>query len=161
MDAGKTSHQGSAKARFKFVELRVIHNPANHFPYIVRSFQTGGHNTAQLIGIEQGRPGFNFIGKRRGRSVEARYRLTSQLQSMVVILSNIIHDTGHLAMDLGTAQLFGCHFFTGCRLNKWRPRQKDRALIAHNNAFIRHGWHISATGRTGAHHHRNLGDPLS
>ena len=50
------------------------------------------------------------------------------------------------------------HLLAGRRLHQRWPAQKDGALIADDDAFIRHRRHISAAGGAGTHHHGDLGD---
>src|SRR5437660_646613 len=46
----------------------------------------------------------------------------------------------------------------GRRLHERGPAEEDRALIAHDDALIRHRRHVGAAGGAGAHHDRDLGN---
>ena len=63
-------------------------------------------------------------------------------------------------MHVGAAKLFGGDDFAGRGLHQRRPAEKDRALIAHDDALVRHRRHIGAAGGARAHHDRDLGNPL-
>ena len=64
-------------------------------------------------------------------------------------------------MDVGAAQLLRAHLLAGCRLHQRRPPKEDRALIADDDALVRHRRHIGAAGGAGAHHDRDLGNACS
>ncbi|OIQ68535.1 hypothetical protein GALL_498700 [mine drainage metagenome] len=61
-------------------------------------------------------------------------------------------------MNVGAAQFFRGDNLAGSRLDQRRSAEKDRPLITHDDAFIRHRRNIGAACRTGAHHDRNLGN---
>ena len=61
-------------------------------------------------------------------------------------------------MQVGAAQVLGAHHLAGGRLHQGRAAQEDGALVAHDDALVRHGRNVGATGRAGAHHHRDLRD---
>ena len=63
-------------------------------------------------------------------------------------------------MHVGTAEFFGRHHLAGRGLHQRRPAEKDRALVAHDDALVRHGRHIGAAGGAGAHHDRDLRNAL-
>jgi len=77
---------------------------------------------------------------------------------MGVVLCIVIGDAGLARMHVGASELFGCHHLAGRGLHQRRTAEKDRALVAHNNALVRHRWHVGATGRAGAHDDGNLRD---
>ena len=59
-------------------------------------------------------------------------------------------------MHVGAAEFFGRDHLAGRRLHQRRAAEKDRALIAHDDALVRHRRHIGAAGGAGAHHDRDL-----
>src|SRR5262249_26789882 len=66
------------------------------------------------------------------------------LDSVVVILGEIVGDTGLPAMDVRAAHLFGRHDFPRRSLHEWRAAEKNGALPAHDDALIRHRRHVRA-----------------
>ena len=60
------------------------------------------------------------------------------------------------AVHVGAAQLLGGDLLAGRRLHQRRAAEEDRALLAHDDALVRHRRHIGAARRAGAHHDRDL-----
>ena len=81
-------------------------------------------------------------------------------QRMHVVLGQMVDHAGQAGMHIAAAQVLGAHDFAGGGLDQWRAAQKDRALVAHDDALVAHRRHIGATGRATAHDHGNLGDAL-
>ena len=63
-------------------------------------------------------------------------------------------------MHVGAAEFFGGHDLAGRGLHQRRAAEEDRALIAHDDALVRHRRHIGAAGGAGAHHDRDLRNAL-
>ena len=63
-------------------------------------------------------------------------------------------------MHVGAAEFFRRDHFAGGGLHQRRSAEEDRALVAHDDALVRHRRHIGAAGRAGAHHDRDLRDAL-
>ncbi len=63
-------------------------------------------------------------------------------------------------MHVGAAEFFGGHHLAGRGLHQRRAAEEDRALIAHDDALVRHRRHIGAAGGAGAHHDRDLRNAL-
>ena len=63
-------------------------------------------------------------------------------------------------MHVGAAEFFRRHHLAGRRLHQRRAAEKDRALVAHDDALVRHRRHIGAAGGAGAHHDGDLRDAL-
>ena len=61
-------------------------------------------------------------------------------------------------MHIGAAEFFRGHDLAGRGLHQRRAAEEDRALIAHDDALVRHRRHIGAARRAGAHHDRDLGN---
>ena len=64
-------------------------------------------------------------------------------------------------MHVGAAEFFRRHDLAGRRLHQRRSAEKDRALVAHDDALVRHRRDIGAAGGAGAHHDRDLRDASS
>ena len=63
-------------------------------------------------------------------------------------------------MHVGAAELLGGDDLAGRGLHQRRPAEKDGALVAHDDALVRHCRHIGAAGRAGAHHDGDLRNAL-
>jgi len=63
-------------------------------------------------------------------------------------------------MHVGAAQLFRRDDLAGGRLHQRRSAEENRALITHDDAFVRHRRDVGATGGAGAHHDRDLRNAL-
>ena len=61
-------------------------------------------------------------------------------------------------MHVGAAEFFRRHHLAGRSLHQRRAAEKDRALVAHDDALVRHRRHIGAAGGAGPHHDRDLGN---
>src|SRR6202041_4007906 len=59
-------------------------------------------------------------------------------------------------MDVGTAEFLRRYHLAGCGFYQRRSAEKNRALIAHDDALIRHRWNIGAAGCARTHHDRDL-----
>ena len=59
----------------------------------------------------------------------------------------------------GLIALLGGHHLPGRGLHQRRAAEKDGALLAHDDGFIRHRRHVSAPGGAASHHRRDLRHP--
>ncbi len=79
---------------------------------------------------------------------------------MGIVLGEMIGDAGMAAVDVGAAELFRRDHLARCRFDERRSAQKDRALVADDDALVRHRRHISAARRARSHHDRDLRNAL-
>jgi hypothetical protein len=79
---------------------------------------------------------------------------------MVVIFRQMIDHPGPAGVEVAAAQILGGDHFTRGGLHQRRPSQKDRALITHDDGFVRHGGDISTAGGATAHDAGDLGNAL-
>ena len=63
-------------------------------------------------------------------------------------------------MHVGAAEFFRRHHLAGRGLHQRRAAEEDGALVAHDDALVRHRRHIGAAGGAGAHHDRDLRNAL-
>ena len=63
-------------------------------------------------------------------------------------------------MHVGAAEFFRGHHLAGRGLHQRRAAEEDRALVAHDDALVRHRRHIGAAGGAGAHHDGDLRNAL-
>src|SRR4051794_3765654 len=72
----------------------------------------------------------------------------------------MIGDAGLPRMHVGAAEFFGADHLAGGGLHQRWTAEEDGALVAHDDALVRHGRHIGAAGGAGAHHDRDLRNAL-
>ena len=72
----------------------------------------------------------------------------------------MIGDAGLARMHVGAAEFFRRHHLAGGGLHQRWAAEEDGALIAHDDALVRHRRHVSTASRAGAHHDGDLGNTL-
>ena len=77
-----------------------------------------------------------------------------------VVLRIVVGDAGLPGMHVGAAEFLGGDDLAGGGLHQRRPAEEDRALVAHDDALVRHRRHIGAAGGARAHHDRDLRNAL-
>ena len=82
------------------------------------------------------------------------------LQRVFVVLGHIVDHAGLAPVGLGPAQLLGRDDLARRGLHQRRTGQEDGALLADDDALVRHGRDIGAAGGAGAHDAGDLGDRL-
>jgi hypothetical protein len=63
-------------------------------------------------------------------------------------------------MHVRAAEFFGGHDLACRRFHQRRATEEDRALIAHDDALVRHRRHVGAASRARAHHNGDLRNAL-
>ena len=79
---------------------------------------------------------------------------------MLVVLGEVVGDAGEPRVDVGAAKLLGRDLFARGRLHERRAAEEDRARALDDDGLVGHRGHVGAARRAGAHHHRDLRDPL-
>ena len=145
--------------RLEFVELAAVDDARDHLARVVRGAQIGGHHAVQ----------FRRIVTRRLRRAQRQARPLHAVQpgdDAPAIARRggrhgvVIHHAGRARMHVGAAQVLRGDDLAGRRLHQRRAAKEDRALLAHDDAFVAHRRHVGAAGGAGAHHHRDLRDAL-
>ena len=72
----------------------------------------------------------------------------------------MVGDAGAARVHVRAAELLRRHLFSGRRLHERWAADEDRARAADDDRLVRHRRDIGAAGRAGAHHDRDLRDPL-
>ena len=98
------------------------------------------------------------IGRPAARQM--RHNIPHKRERMGIIIRDMIDHARGAAVEITAAKIFGADFLTRCRLDERRASEKNRALVADDNCFIRHGGHICATCGAAAHHAGDLWDAL-
>ena len=153
---GKTTDQRGAEQRFELIEYRAVHQPRNDFAHIKRLFGIGRDDAVQLVLGIQRRQRAAVVQLAQLAPVEVGHTAAGQRQGMLVTVSVMVGNTGHLAVHIGTTQIFSADHFAGGRFYQGWPGQENRRLLAHHNRFVSHGRHIGAACGTRAHNHGDL-----
>ncbi len=77
---------------------------------------------------------------------------------MRVVLCHVVGDARLSAVYVGPTQFLGVDDFSRGGLHQRWSAEKDGALVAHNDGFVRHGRYIGATRGARAQHRRDLRD---
>ena len=154
----EAADQRRPEPRLELVEARAVHQPRNHLADVVGRAQIRRHHAEDLVRI---------AGRLLGRlhrhmgapgPVQPRHRLTGQGQRMRVVVGEVIGNAREPRMHVAAAEVLGAHLLPGRGLHQRRAGEKDRALVAHDDAHIRHRRNIGPARGAGSHHHRDLGD---
>ena len=81
-------------------------------------------------------------------------------QRMPIVFRQVVRYTRNARVHRATTQRLSINDFPRGSLHQRRPAKEDRALVAHDNGFIAHRWHISTAGCTGAHDSGDLWNTL-
>ena len=152
----KPRDQRRAVELLELVELGAVDQPRDHLAHVVLLAHVGRHDAVEL-GCFVAR-----LARRQQRDidmfpdVEVRDDAARERKGVVIIDGIVIGDTGFARMHLGAAELFGRHHLAGRRLHQRRTAEEDRALIPHDDGFVRHRRHIGAARRARAHDHGDL-----
>ena len=157
----KTTDERTPVRRFELVQTRSIHNPGDDLTYVERLARRLRHDAVDLVGVVERR--LNLIGRRHGPvacrlAAQVGYCSADHLQRVLVVLSQVIGDSGDLRVYQPAAQLFCRDLLAGRGPHQRRTAEEDRAHAVDDDRLVGHRRHIRAAGRTGAHHGRNLGN---
>jgi hypothetical protein len=73
-----------------------------------------------------------------------------------IVLGQVIDDARESGVHLATAQFFGADHLAGGGLHEWRPAEKNRALVAHDDRLVAHRGHVRAACGARTHHDGDL-----
>ena len=72
---------------------------------------------------------------------------SAQRKGMAVVLGVIIGHAGFPRMHVGATEVLRRNHLAGGRLHQRRAAEKNSALVAHDDGFVRHRRHVSAARR--------------
>ncbi|MBA7652319.1 hypothetical protein ES703_60149 [subsurface metagenome] len=159
-DMGEAADQRGAVEFLELVEFGAVDDPRDNVVHVERLAAVGRHHAVDFLGRKQRLPYLAHVEHGRRRFFQGRDDAPGNADRMGVVLGIVVGYAGLPRMHVGTAELFGGHHFAGGRLHQRRATEEDSALIAHDDALVRHRRHISAAGGAGAHHDRDLGNAL-
>ena len=155
---GKAGDQRFAVTWLEFLQYRTIHHPGDDLAHVYRHAGIDGGECVQLARIKQRRAG--RATRHGGRGGQGGHDAAGNGQRILVIFGEVIGDAGNARVHITAAQILGGHFLAGGGLHQWRPAEEDRALVFHDDRFIRHRRHIGATRGATAQHGGDLRDAI-
>ena len=157
--AGEARDERGAVAGLELLEPAAVDEPGDHLADVVRGAGVGGHDVVDALPGVRRRLGRGNVPRPGRPGAEARDDGAHDRQGVLVVLGEVVGDTGDPAVQLTAAQLLGAHDLTGGGLHQWWACQEDRALVAHDHGLVAHGGHVGATGGAGPEHGGDLRDP--
>src|SRR5215470_10751399 len=158
VDMGEAANERLPIERLELLELGSVDDARDHVANVVGRARVRGHDAVEVVRREQRLLRLADLQKWMLQPVEAGDDAARDADGVTVVGGVIVGDAGLPAMHVGAAQLLCAHVLPGRRLHQRRPAEEDRALIAHDDALIRHRRYIGAAGGAGAHHDRDLGN---
>ena len=155
---GEAADQGLAVQFLELVELRTVDQAGDDVVHVERLAPVGGDHAIDLLGRKQRLARLAHVQRRALRRLQRGDDAPGDADRMAVVLGIVIGDAGLPRMHVGAAEFFGRDHLAGRCLHQRRPAEKDRALIAHDDALVRHRRHIGAARRARTHHDGNLRD---
>ncbi len=155
----KPHDQGLAVERLELVEGALIDDPRDHLADLERPSQVRADDAVQL-GRVVDRLGWRAqLQLRPLDPVQVGDDPAREAERVGVGERVVVADAGLAGVDVGAAEFLRAHDLAGCRFDQRRAAEKNRALLAHDDALIRHRRDVGATRGAGAHDDRDLGDP--
>jgi len=152
----KPHTEGGAEQGLELVEVGVVDDAGDHLAHVVGMARIARHDAVDLARIVARRGGRAQVHGHRLDAIEPRHGLARQLQRMTVVAGVVVGDARGAAVDIGAAQVLGADDLAGGGAYQRRTAEKNRALLAHDDGFIRHRRQIGAAGGAGTHHHGDL-----
>ena len=159
MDVREAANQRLSVERLEFVKLGCVDDTRDHLANLVGRARVRGHDAVEVVRREQGILRLADFQKWMLHPVEAGDDAARDADGVTVVGGIIVGHARLPAVHVGAAQLLRAHVLAGRRLHERRPAEENRALIAHDDALVRHRRHVGASGGAGAHHRGDLWDP--
>ncbi len=156
VQVGEAAHQGGTEQRLELVEHRAVDQARDHLAHVERLLGIGRHHAIQLIGGIQRCHRGQALQLAQLVPVEVGHAASGQCQGVFVVVGIVVGHAAGAAVNIGTAEVFGTHHFTGGGLYQGWPGEEDGRLLAHHDRFVGHRWHVGTAGGARAHHHCNL-----
>ncbi len=155
-DMGKAADQGLAIQLLELVEFRTIDHTRDDVMDIERLAAVGRHDAVDLFGCKQRVARLAHVQVGRLRRFQCGDDAARNADRMRIVLGVVVGDAGLPRMHVGAAEFLGRDHLAGRGLHQRRPAEEDGALIAHDDALVRHRRDIGAACRAGSHHDRDL-----
>ncbi|CAI8206587.1 MAG: Uncharacterised protein [SAR116 cluster bacterium] len=150
----KAADQRGTEPRLEFIKIGSINDAGDNLAAVIGGFRIRGHDRQQLFAIMGWRHRITRFG--RCRYGQITDDLARQRQGVIIILGKIVGNAAQTGMGIPAAQRFGVNILAGCLFDQRRTRQKDGALLRHDNGLVRHRGHIGTACGAGPHDNRDL-----
>ena len=157
-DVGKARDQGLAVERLELVERAAIDDPGDDLADLEGLAQIGADDAVQLGGLVERRRRRPQLEIRPLDPVQMGDDPAREAERVGVGERVVIGDARGPGMDVGAAQFLRRNHLAGRGLHQGWTAEEDRALLAHDDALVRHRRDVGAARRAGAHDHGDLGD---
>ena len=158
-DVGETANQGQAVQFLEFVELGAVDHAGDDVTHVKRFAPVNRNHAIDVFRCKQRLARLAHVQGRARGLLQSGDDAARNTDRMTVVLCVVIGDAGLARMHVSTAEFFRRNHLARGGLHQWRSAEKNRALIANDNALIRHCRHIGSPGSAGAHYDRDLWDP--
>src|SRR6056297_1378526 len=144
-DPGKSRDKSGTIIFFEFLNAALIYDAHKDFSGIYGLSQINGRQTIELPGIIAGFPGRLNVHRLFVRAGKPLEYVPAYAQGILIIFSHMISHPGYAGMYFSPSQLFVGYFLSCGSLHQWWAPNENSSLIANNDGFIAHGWHISSS----------------
>ncbi len=157
-DMRPAGDERGAVERLELVELAAVDDAGDDLAYIIGLLPVGTDGAVDLSGIVERRRGLAQRNAGGLHGVEPADDAARDAEGVAVIERVVVGDAGDAAVHVGAAELLGGHDLAGRRLHQRRAAEEDGALVAHDDALVRHRRDIGAARRARAHDDGDLRD---
>jgi len=155
---GEAGDQGRAIQVLELIELGPVHDARDQRPHVVRLPHIGRHDAVQVAGGEQRLPRRLDVERGPFHAVQVADDGACDAERVGVVLGQVVGDAADPAVQLAAAQVLRRHDLPGCGAHQGRASEENGALVAHDDALVRHCRHVSAAGGAASHHDGDLRD---
>ena len=146
VDVRKAADERRAVERLELVELGGIDDPRDHVAHVVGRARIRGHDAVEILCRIKRLARLAQFEISWPHAIEVGDDAPRNADGVLIAGRIIVGHAGLAAVHLGAAQLLRAHLLARCGLHQRRTAEEDGALIAHDDAFVRHGRHIGAAG---------------
>ncbi len=153
---GEAGDERRAVARLEFVETRAVDDAGDDLAHVIGVARVGGNDPVNFLGVVKRR----LAAAQREVVFLARLRLATMRRAMASAWASFSARWSatpeRRVWTSAPPRSSAVTISPVAALHQRRAAEENRALIAHDDGFVRHGRHIGAARRAGAHHHRDL-----
>lgn len=157
-DAGESADESGAIAGFELLEFGTVGEAGKDLAHLHRSLRIAGDEGVEVFGgVERG---FGSGEIRGWASVdrESVDEVADDFEGVLVVIGQVVGDSGEAGVDVASAQVFGGNFFASGGFYERRSAEEDGALAFDDDGFIGHGGDVGSAGGAGTHDGGDLGN---